>query len=49
VVPIEEAAVNGAESIACFFVRTFTLFNDNLLYHKLTGTLFQYVLNVPHL
>ena len=48
-VPIEETAVNCAKSITGLFVRALTLFNDDLLNHKLTGTLFQYVLDVPHL
>jgi hypothetical protein len=49
VVPIEELAINGAQSIAGLFVCPFTLLDDHLLYHKLTGALLQNVLNETHL
>ena len=48
-IPIKETTVNSAESIAGLLVGTFTLFYDNLFDHKLTGNLFQYVLDVTHL
>ena len=48
-VPSEVLAIDGAQSIAGLFVRTFSLLDDHLLYHKLTSALLQNVLNVTHL